>query len=195
MKNDGMYFIAIIGLILAFFLPVTVNQNFLLTTIFDTEVDSFLEKVGIRVGLTFAKPEVIQTSLSDVDEEILHVLVKKFLVEYQEEHGFQKSYKVQLLISEKYKLKEKPGILDGIKNGFVAVLTPVLNVFKVPFGVIKLIFTGKVEYIIGYLLYLLISSFTCFISLLLMKAPIYYYLGFFIGVAIARSTYRVVTDS
>lgn len=92
-----------------------------------------------------------------------------------------------MIKSGKYSLKSKLGFLDGLKNGYISIFGSILNLFESPFKIGFMIYNGNISSIGMYLLYLLISTFTCFFTLVTIKFSILYDLGFFIGISIAIS--------
>lgn len=177
MKN-----IIIIGLIIAFFVPVTVNYNFIASTMTKTYDDAgFLTKVAMGVNIAFSSTDEFNRMFTMADTSQIKDQIQREFKNYEEKNGFQKSYKYQLLKSKKYKPVEKPGMLSGLKNGFIAVYYPILNIIKAPFVVIKMIIDGRAGQIVGHLFYTFISIFTCALSLFFMKGSILYYVTFILG--------------
>jgi hypothetical protein len=193
--NENNKVIIIIALVIAFFLNPTVNFKFIMNSFMEIRNESMQDKIESSVVVALSSEDELKSIFSGYTSgEQLQNDINIMIEEKEKKSGPIYSYRVEKLKDGEYKFKEKPGLIDGVKNGFISLMKPVLGIISFPFIVVIKLFQGNGGMILSDLKYSIISTFTRPLTLFFMKGGVLYYIGFFLGLIIASSIFKVSAE-
>lgn len=143
-KDSGCLFLLIL-ILLGGFLKPSVGFQFILLAHMDADEFSSVEKVGVSL-MTSRELRKATREFKDLDKGLFSKYAREAIIDefipYNYEEGA--SYRSDLIYNNNFRVRY-PGILSGIKNGFISVMNPIFKLITSPIKIIVLIYNGEIS--------------------------------------------------